>query len=470
MLGLHSAVLFVIMEERRRYIEQVISENSNNEREEAAIRDYAIKEEVGFPTPQNDLPNLKKNRIDIELVNRTNQDSVINLFALPQGINPEQDLQYGELFETKYSEVRFSSFEFAIGQTYTINWIDQNGVPQSAITAVVNLGITELITELISVTGDNWSFYADGTDFIIHKIPFDTWVYWNPPPIGSTPPAGSQPASFYTQNSFVSITANATLNVYNFTTYDVLGGSGIDITEVSGTLTYSELTSALRDNIEPYIFNTMTIYADDIDQANVPITKTLRGAAGNSKTLIENPTIVHQNQFVVTEEISLPTKTLYSLDYKIKAFETVRIIITYTKGNLNAIADILDEYISDGIPFNVGIHQLAQKVSDQEKVYLESSLRSVWERKKRELALEGVEIEIESIFEPQGVIDERKKKNFGEKMQLVKNHIEAERLQAMKLGNVSQHNIKRLVANYAAKGLADKIYDPYSYIDGKDVD
>ena len=53
-------------------------------------------------------------------------------------------------------------------------------------------------------------------------------------------------------------------------------------------------------------------------------------------------------------------------------------------------------------------------------------------------------------------------------MSLVRSHIEAERLKEMNLGGVSPNNIKRMVANYAAKGLADKIYDPYSYVDGEE--
>lgn len=459
------------MEEKRRYIENVISENSKNEMEEAAIRAYAIKQEVGVPTPQNDLPNLKKNRIVLELINRTNQDSTINLFELPLGINASQDLQYGELFETQYSEVTIPITELATDQTYTIEWFDEDLVFNSVVTGLVTTaagGITDLITKLIAATGDNWSFYISGTDYIVHKIAIDTWVYWTPPPIGATPAAGSRPTSFFTQNRFTDITGDTTTATYPFTSYLVATGTGISVTETSGNLTYAELTQALRDNIEPYIFNTITVYANNIDQANNRISKVMRGATGVKRELINNPTIFHQRQFVVTEEISLPTKTLYELNYKVDAFQTVRIIITYTKGNLNAIADILNEYISDGIPFNVGINQLAQKVSDEEKKYLEETLRSIWKRKQRELALEGIEIEIESIFEPQEVINAKKKERLGEKMKLVKKHIEAERLKAMQVGGVSPNNIKRLVANYAAKGVSDQIYDPYLYAEGNE--
>jgi hypothetical protein len=458
------------MEEKRRYIENIIAKNSNNEMEEAALRSFAITEEIGHPTPQNDLPNLKKNRIDFELVNRTVQEQSINLFELPVGINPAQDLQYGDLFTTKYSEVLFPQGELSIGQIWTIDWFDGAGVYNNQATLVVNGGITDLVAQLISITGDNFSYSIVGTNYLIYKIPIDTWVYWNPPPVipPAVPPSGSLPQSFYTENQFIQLRTTLTANTFIFTNTDVQGGSGISVQEISGNQSYAEITQGLRNNITPYVFDTITIYANGIAQANMPITKIIRGQAGNTRKEINTPTILYQNKYVVTEQISLPTKTLNALEYKLLPKETVRVIITYTQGNLNAIADIINEYISDGIPFNVALTQLVQKVSAVEKKYLEASLKKIWKRKQKELANEGVNIEIENIFAPQEVINAKKQKALGEKMKLVKNHIETEKLKDMKLGSVSANNIKRLVANYAAKGDADKMFDPYSYAEGEE--
>ena len=47
------------MENKRNYIEEIIAENANNELEALAVR-----QEIGVPIPQADLPNLKKDRID----------------------------------------------------------------------------------------------------------------------------------------------------------------------------------------------------------------------------------------------------------------------------------------------------------------------------------------------------------------------------------------------------------------------
>tara|TARA_R110000803_G_scaffold3046_2_gene10428 strand:+ start:8852 stop:10216 length:1365 start_codon:yes stop_codon:yes gene_type:complete len=454
------------MENKRNYIEEIIAENANNELEALAVR-----QEIGVPIPQADLPNLKKDRIDFELINRTNEDQTIDLFSLPTGINPPQNLNYGDLFTTKYSTVTIPTTELvpASPQVYDVDWIDEGGTPQTANTA--SLGdIATLITQLIIITGDNFDYELVGANYIIYKIPINTWVYWNPPPatVPVTVPAGALAASFYTQNEFTTITGLTSTNAYSFTTYNVHEGTGISVLELSGNLTYVELSQELRSNITPYIFNDITVYANDINQANVPITKIFRGQAGNTMKLINNPSVFNQNKFVVSEEISLPTNTLNCLNYKVLANETVRIIITYSKGNLNAIAEIINEYIIDGIPFNVAINQLSEKVSEKEKEYLETTLRKVWERKKAELKIEGVEIEVENIFESQEVIDAKKQQALGDKMKLVKKHLEDKKIKINRLGGVSEKNIKRLVSNYVAKGDADEIHDPYSYMNDMD--
>lgn len=460
-----NGVLTFFMENKRDYIKSIILKNAKNEMEKEAILDYAIKEEVGLPTPKNDLPNLKKDRIDFELVNRTNEDQTINLFELPQGINPAQDLTYGELFETWYSQTTVGAADLGINQTWTIDWIDEDGASQSATTGVVSGGITDLINSLIVATGDNWSYTTVvGGDYLLFKIPIDTWVYWNPPPatIPVSVPAGGQSASFYTQNKFDQIEADTSTNISTFTSYQVIGGTGISVTDMIGNLTYAEITQELRNNFTPYIFNTMTIYADSIDQANSNITKVLRQAQGNSTTLLESPAIVQESQFVVTEKVSFLTTTLSSLKYTVKAGETVRVIITYSKGNLNAIVKTLDVYIQEGLPFNIALEELPRKVSEKEAEYLKQALSDIWRRRKIELAKEGVEIDLKEIFGDENTSEQRKA--LGEKMKLVNEHIENQNKILIDLKNKSKSNVKNIVSDYIASGKADEIYDPYSYM------
>jgi hypothetical protein len=157
---------------KRKIVNDFISKTAKNK-----IEEYAIIEEIGEPSiPTDELPNLKKDRIVLELVNRTNSDSIIDLFGLPAGVNTSQGIDYGDLFETYYCEMTIPITELGTTQTYTINWLDEDLVAQSATTALVS-NIDELISELIIVTNDNWGYYIDGTNYIVHKNPILTYVY-----------------------------------------------------------------------------------------------------------------------------------------------------------------------------------------------------------------------------------------------------------------------------------------------------
>jgi hypothetical protein len=813
-------------------VQDFIKNNVKNDLEKRALIALAAKEEVGLPTPENDLPNLKKDRIVLELVNRTNTSQSISLFQLPTGTNSAQNLNYGDLFETVYSAVTIPLTELLASQTYTINWTDEDGNPQTATTLAVD-NIDNLISELNIITQDNFFYYISGTNYVIHKVPIDTWLYWNPPSVlvesanllsytmagvfsptepksyyannygvgdvlfivtqghlvsyrlgvtaqiqnldldalyafgtagdqfilpansngtiyafsqsskvllrfgtldfaapvfelsitlangsqgmifteenidliwssgitaatsifvydengvlldfwsapqlslGSnipnargyskviyndsgisqgywivrgkagdptnikglqqiggwdtlanaivqsfigdgiyfedeiqsqlglslntndeisfytrisdtnkyfvvisntvvltqnyigtvnldtqeqswafydnndltitgdvfystktnsiiarveylgnaatrsinidtleassenlenvnydvgaiyyydaqnilfksstvpngfstytlsggqeTVPANSQSGSFYTENSFGDITGNTSTNQYFFSSFNVIGGTGISVTETIGNLTYQEIVSEIRDTIEPYLFDGMSVYTQNDSQANTPIIKVNRGAMGQSNTLINNPTIVTENNAIVLNvPINFLPQTINKLDYKIAAFNTVKIIINYTKGNLNAIAQTLNEYIEDGIPFSVGLNQLSENVSikENEKAYLKKVLYKMWKQKESELKKEGVEIEIENLFEPQAVIDKKKNKMIGEKMKAVESMMHKQKLKDSGLEGLSPNNVKRIVSNYAAKGKADKIHDPYNY-------
>ena len=821
----------------RRVIDEFIDKTAKNKLERKALMELAEIEEVGVPTPQKDLPNLKKDRLVLEVINRTNTKQTINLFALPSGTNSSQNLSYGDVFETIYSAVTIPIAIIGVAQTYTLNWIDSDGVAQGGTTVAVD-NIDDLITEIELVTGDNFYYYTSGTDYVIHKQPINTWLYWTPPStlVVSTPladtlnqvggsattsaasivtrvvsnrvyvytvfdglltwwetsnpvqrgqidldalyafggagtesfiaipnattqenfslfnfttkvfirfefdligdptyvidsgfaqssaglvydstyniywstggasggidnrlyiytdegiaidnwaagvllnlgafndslgypkliinesgsslgywalkgndgsnaltkgmvkiggydvatnkivqsvstkivfydaildqlgltltngfeptfwcrisdtnkffivlsdvaaatdnyigvidtdlqqqtwkyyagndltvigdvyfntaadcimakvnylgnvtvrainyntleifsgrllnvgydagafiyadfnsqlfvadnaplgygianisggleaaPPSTQPAAFYSQNNFADITANTSAATYNFQNFTVVGGSGISVTEIIGNLTYAEIVQELRSGIEPYYFGEMSVYADSDEQANTPIKKVSRGVMGNSKTLFNNPTIVYENNsIVINTPINFLPKTINQLDYRLLPFSKVRIIINYTKGNLNAIAETLNEYLVEGIPFSVGLNQLADSVTikKSEAKYLEKTLKDIWLRKKEELKQEGVQIEIDNLFEPQAVIDKKKEKLIGKKTQLVKELLKEQKMNEMGLGGLSKNNIKRLVANYTAKGKADKIHDPYNY-------
>jgi hypothetical protein len=321
---------------------------------------------------------------------------------------------------------------------------------------------------LENVNYDSGAIYVYDTDSLLFKSSLAPNGFASYTLAGGeeTVPSNSQSASFYTENTFGDITGNTTTNQYFFSSFNVIGGTGISVTETNGNLTYQELVQELRDTIEPYFFDAFSVYCQNDTQANTPITKISRGGMGQSRTLINNPTLLTENNSVIINTpVNFLPQTINKLNYRIAAFNTVKIIINYTKGNLNAIAQTLNEYIEDGIPFSVGINQLSESVSirDAEKSYLKNVLYKMWQQKKKELREEGVQIEIDNMFESQAVIDEKKNQMIGAKMKAVKDMMYKQKMKDMGLEGLSPDNIKRIVSNYTAKGKADKIYDPYNY-------
>lgn len=162
------------MIERKKYVDKIIAENSKNEFDEAKLEAH-----IGVPNPDVNLPNLRKDRIELELVNRTDEEQEIDLFSMPAGINPAQNINYGDLYETYYCKVVVPTAEIDTNsQTYTINWLDADGVAQSVTTGIVS-SINELMFQLILSTNDNWSYYLDssGNNYVVHKSPIQTFVY-----------------------------------------------------------------------------------------------------------------------------------------------------------------------------------------------------------------------------------------------------------------------------------------------------
>ena len=82
-------------------------------------------------------------------------------------------------------------------------------------------------------------------------------------------PSGAQPADFYTENEFTTLENDSLPQTYTFSSSDVIEGTGISVTETTGNMPYEELVQGIRNNLEPYFFNEMTVYANNIDQANV---------------------------------------------------------------------------------------------------------------------------------------------------------------------------------------------------------
>jgi len=248
--------------------------------------------------------------------------------------------------------------------------VDYGGAADDTI-RTINYNTLEADSEDLGDNGGSFnqgSLMYDDTNNTIFRADNSPQGFAVSDPVGGTltPPSGTESESFYTENTFINITADTSTNVYNFSSYDVIGGTGISVVETTGNLPYRALVQGLRNNVEPYFFQDISIYATTIDQANERITKIFRGVSGKSRRVSITPTIIpSQRKFVIINEpMDIAPKTINRIEYRVKALETVTIIINYTKGNLNAIAETLDEYITEGIPFDVGINQLAEAVSE----------------------------------------------------------------------------------------------------------
>jgi hypothetical protein len=286
----------------------------------------------------------------------------------------------------------------------------------------------------------------------------------------SNPPAGSQPESFYTENQFTSLTANTSTNNYAFTCYQVIMGTGISITETTGNMNYYEVVQGLRNNLEPYFFDNISIYATDIDQANQLLLKKEKDSSGFSFKNYNYPAIspsqADAQSIIINEPMNFLPKTINRMEYTVLAHTAVTLIINYTKGNLNAILDLMDSYIKEGISFNQSIYKLEEKVNKKQEKYLKEKLKAIWSQKKKQYSEKSIELEIEHIFDEKKITKEKKEALNKIKSQ-VKLFMTNEKLKDLDVDGLSSNNIKKMVANYVAKGKADDMHDEYNYSEGK---
>lgn len=277
------------------------------------------------------------------------------------------------------------------------------------------------------------------------------------------PPSGASQAGVYTENEFTTLVNNTDSNTYTWTCFDVIEGTGISIVETTGNIPYRELVQELRNNIEPYYFETVSVYASTLNQANQKFLKKNRNVTGYSATLLDNPTVIPtQSRFVILEEpISFFPKAINNLDYVVKANESVTLIFNYTKGNLNAIAELIDEYIEEGIPFSTGLNQLMELPSEVEKKYLYKTLEDIWAKRWKTKTTNKSAQELNKLFSETNTEVAIPKPISAKVQQLIEgNKLPPET-------TLHTGRIKQLIGNYIAKEGADKIHDPYNYANGK---
>jgi len=143
---------------------------------------------------------------------------------------------------------------------------------------------------------------------------------------------------------------------------DVVGGSTITVSSES-QITMNELSQEFA--YQPYLFLGLNIYADNVAQANKVIQLKTREQSGHKFKRFEYPAVTPQNNQFVVDNVALnyfPTP-LNMLNYTMNAGETVRIIISFTGGDVSEIYKV-------------------KKALDED--------RAVWDGDKLRIAPEGV--------------------------------------------------------------------------------
>jgi len=262
---------------------------------------------------------------------------------------------------------------------------------------------------------------------------------------------GAKEEEYYTKNKFVDVENNTDAVTYDFVCNTVIKGTGISVVDVRGGLTYEELVQGLRNNATPYLFETISIGTQSLQQANMPITKVNRGASGHTSKLIDNPVISPmQRQFKIQDyPINFLPKTISKLLYKVKANQGAVITIEYSKGNLNAIIETIDAYITHDIPLNVSLKQLVEDITEEQKDYIKEKLIAIAKRRGLEQDIKDFKIKLDSVFIDKDSIEsdlEKLKESQVEVIDSIRKS-EEEFIQSKR----SKRNIKSIVRNYISR-------------------
>lgn len=262
---------------------------------------------------------------------------------------------------------------------------------------------------------------------------------------------GGKEEDFYTKNEFTDVVNNTDSLTYSFACYDVIEGTGISVEDVRGNLTYEELVQGLRNNATPYLFENISIGTQTLQQANMPITKIDRGVSGHTSLLIDNPAISPmQRQFKIQDyPINFLPKTISKLLYKVKANQSASITIEYSKGNLNAIVETIDAYVTNDVPLNVPLKQLVKDITDEQRDYIKEKLIAIAKRRNIENDIKEFSLKLDSILLDEDSINrdlEKLKKSQSEVVEMIKTR-DKEYLDSKK----SKRNIRQIVEDYISK-------------------
>jgi len=250
------------------------------------------------------MKNPESELISLTLTNIVNVDSEVDLFSLGSGSTATNNTD-------NYFKVNFT---FSAGIVYRIISI-QYGINQYYTTPVVAT-INDLINDFNSALGAYgvFSYEVNGS------APNYTLII-----------KGLDPTWYF--DIFETFTPVFTAN---FNTYVVQKNSTVVIT--TGTsITYGELLSELQN--QPYIINTINVYANTKQQSMQRLKKIKRTMSGVSATDFNRPRIdPMQSQFAIEHiDANFTPSPINILNYNMKGLESVRMWFYYDRIDISEI-------------------------------------------------------------------------------------------------------------------------------------
>jgi hypothetical protein len=271
---------------------------------------------------------------------------------------------------------------------------------------------------------------------------------------------GGKEDEFYTENEFTDIENLTDVVTYDFTCYEVVKGTGISVTDLIGGLSYEEIVNGLRTNAEPYLFKDMSVYSNSLEQANENISKTIRDINGTSSKHILVPTVLPDNKqdVVLNIPIDFPVNAISELTYKVKANQTVRVIINYITGSVSRVIDVLNSYIENNIPFSEEISRNIIGLSKREKDYINKAVNKYWSYKSNKNYKA-------TFFDVNDLIGNPLSKEDYVRLNsnLIESKILNEKIDRVSTKDLSEPKIKSIVSRYLKKQDNNKLDHEYNY-------
>lgn len=150
---------------------------------------------------------------------------------------------------------------------------------------------------------------------------------------------------------------------YYFTPIEVISGTTVEVS--TGTsITYAELLNELQT--QPYIINSVNVYANSQAQSTQRLRKTQKEANGLSLVDFKRPKLdPMQNQYAIENiETNFTPSSLNALNYNLKGNQTVRMWLYYSRVDMSEITEEKFEELNNEKPKEMIVRESINPVFD----------------------------------------------------------------------------------------------------------